>query len=284
MNVIKLTGGLGNQLFQYAFGQHLARKEQCEVFYDISSFNNQPDFLDKRKFELSCIDLKIPIINDTNFNNFQALSRNKKIVSSLKHLIYGSKCDFLRIPEYLTPISNFLPHYMHNKYYSGYWQTYKYLQSADMHTEQGFNLKKEYESQLLNTHYKKEINSSNSISLQVRRGDYLNVGNVICDLDYYKKSVRYFANKISNPVYFVFSDDIAWCRRELDLDAQLIFLEPNLQLPFEDMKLMSLCKHHIIVNSSYGWWGGMLNYKNRKIIVSPKRWKNELNLKSFVKI
>ncbi|MDB2370080.1 alpha-1,2-fucosyltransferase [Gammaproteobacteria bacterium] len=284
MNIIKLTGGLGNQLFQYAFGQHLARKEQCEVFYDISSFNNQPDFLDKRKFELSCIDLKIPIINDNNFNNFQALSRNKKIVSSFKHLIYGSKGDFLRIPENLTPISNFLPHYIHNKYYSGYWQTYKYLQSTDMHTAQGFNLKKEYENQLLNTHYKKEINSSNSISLQVRRGDYLNVGNVICDLDYYQKSVRYFANKISNPVYFVFSDDIEWCRRELDLDAQLIFLEPNLQLPFEDMKLMSLCKHHIIVNSSYGWWGGMLNHNNRKIIVSPKRWKNKLNLKSFIKI
>jgi hypothetical protein len=284
MFIIKISGGLGNQMFQYCFGRYLKHYYKSEIFFDISSFDEQPEFLDERKLELSSLEIDIPIIDVDFFTRFKKLSNNKKILSSFKHLILGIKDEIVWIPESLISASYYLPSYIQNRYFSGYWQSIRYLNTQYFDFKKGFKLKKDYQKELLNHSYKDTICNSNSVSIQVRRGDYLNVGNLMCDLRYYRNALANIEKSVRNPKYFVFSDDIEWCQTELDIGAELIFIKPNENLPFEDMHLMSLCKHNIIVNSTFGWWAALMNDNTDKVIISPKKWKNELNLKSFIKL
>ena len=284
MFIVKISGGLGNQMFQYCFGRYLKHYYKLDIFYDVSSFDKQQEFLDKRKFELSSLEIDIPIIDVDFFTRFKGLSNNKKILSSLKHLMLGSKNEIIVIPESLISASYYLPSYIQNRYFLGYWQSIKYLNNKYFDFNKGFKLKNDYQKELLNYSYKDIICNSNSVSIQVRRGDYLNVGNLMCDLKYYRNALANIENRVRNSKYFVFSDDIEWCQTELDIGAELIFIKPNENLPFEDMHLMSLCKHNIIVNSTFGWWAALMNDNDDKVIISPKQWINELNLKSFIKL
>lgn len=284
MNVVKLTGGLGNQMFQYVFGQHLSKKFGIEIIYDISSFENQPDFLDHRKLELTCFNFPTPIVDHKAFSDFKALNKSQKFISTIKSFLKFSNDDFFSINESMIKISWLLPKRIKNKYYLGYWHHIKYLHSAEIDLVKTFALKPEFHKQLTNGHHKQDISNSSSVSIQVRRGDYLNVGTVICGPEYYSNAIEYINKKISNPKYFVFSDDIEWCKKNLNFNAEVIFIEPNLSLPFEDMQLMSMCKHNIIVNSTYGWWGTILNEHRKKITIAPKLWINPLNLKTFIKL
>ena len=284
MFVVKITGGLGNQMFQYLLGRHISKKYNSNVFYDISSFKNQPEFLDKRKFELSCFDLPIAIVDGRSFEDFKNLNKIEKVLDILNAIFKKDSKSFLPINEFLIRLSPLIPKYIKNRYYLGYWQDTKYFSDLNMNLSKVFNLREELHDQLINHSHKKDIKAQNSVSLQVRRGDYLKVGDVICNEEFYKKSIEYINQKIKNPIFYVFSDDIDWCKKNLKYSEKFVFIEPNLSMPFEDMHLMSQCKHNIIVNSTYGWWGAMMNDNKEKIIISPRKWKNKLNLPNFIKI
>ena len=171
-----------------------------------------------------------------------------------------------------------------NRYYFGYWQTKRYFSIAQQKRPIVFELSKTCSNLLKNQHHFDQIQKTNSISLQVRRGDFLGENEWICDLDYYERAISVINNKIENPKFFIFSDDIEWCKKELKFNVDMTFIEPNINLPFEDMLLMSSCKHNIIVNSTYGWWGTTLNLNKEKICISPLKWSHHLNSKDFIKV
>ena len=284
MRVIKITGGLGNQMFQYLFGQYLSSKYQIEVKYDISSFENQPDFLDKRKCELFSFTFDLPIIDNKDFTDFKQRSNSGKILHFLKNILTKPSTTFLPIPEAFYRISCLVPNFISNRYYFGYWQTKRYLSIAQQEQSIVFELSDAYSNLLKNQHYIDQIKSANSVSLQVRRGDFLSANEWICDLNYYERAISIINKKIKNPKFFIFSDDIEWCKKELNFNVDMTFIEPNINLPFEDMLLMSNCKHNIIVNSTYGWWGTSLNLNKEKICISPLKWDHHLNSKDFIKV
>lgn len=120
------------------------------------------------------------------------------------------------------------------------------------------------------------ILKTNSVSIHVRRGDYLSdpaLGNLISK-QYYIDAINYIKNKVNNPTYFIFSNDIEWCRQNLDLE-NCYYIDWNKgKESYRDMQLMSLCKHNIIPNSSFSWWGAWLNNNLEKIVVAPQRWIN----------
>jgi hypothetical protein len=118
----------------------------------------------------------------------------------------------------------------------------------------------------------------NAISLHVRRGDYANnpktkATHGLCSLDYYQASVRQMAQKVARPHFFIFSDDMEWVQGNLKIDFPCVFVEHNRGAEsYNDMRLMSLCKHHIIANSSFSWWGAWLNPNMEKIVIAPRKW------------
>ncbi len=169
------------------------------------------------------------------------------------------------------------------KYFVGYWQNNKYLNSLNYDFIDFIRCKSEHKN-IETKPLAQMILNSNSVSLQVRRGDLLNVGRVICDKKYYKRAIDFLNNKVGDIELFIFSDDIEWCKRNISIQENQFFIEPNISNPFADIYLMSLCKHNIIVNSTFGWWGAALNNNPTKITISPKIWDHPLNLKEMIKV
>ena len=161
------------------------------------------------------------------------------------------------------------------KYFSGYWQNEKYFKDIENDVRNAFKFpeldKKNLELSML-------IRNTQSVSVHIRRGDYLlsqnsALANVCTDL-YYKNSFSYVIKTIKNPHFFVFSNDIEWCRKNLKMHNVTFVDWNNGEDSYKDMQLMSLCKHNIIANSSFSWWGAWLNEYNKKIVCVPNTWYN----------
>jgi hypothetical protein len=114
--------------------------------------------------------------------------------------------------------------------------------------------------------------------MHVRRGDYASnpktgATHGLCSLDYYEEAIRYISERVEQPIFFIFSDDINWVKCNLKVDFPCQYVDHNKSMEsFNDMRLMSLCQHHIIANSSFSWWGAWLNPGQKKIVIAPRRW------------
>ena len=164
-------------------------------------------------------------------------------------------------------------------YFIGYWQNYNYIKNNAEKIKNifSFNLNKldKNNKELLNN-----IENNNSVSIHIRRGDYLNKNNFdkfanICNEKYYLNAINYIEKNIENPKYFVFSDDIEYCKYLFKEINNIFYVQNNKgKDSYWDMFLMSKCKHNIIANSSFSWWGAFLNSNNNKIVLAPNKWFN----------
>lgn len=161
-------------------------------------------------------------------------------------------------------------------YLDGYWQSEKYFADATAVLRDDFAFRQPMSE--VNAAWAERIARCMAISLHVRRGDYVSdpkTRGILgpCSLDYYRSAVCYVAERVATPKFFVFSDDIAWARDHLDIDFPCHYIDHNRGAEsYNDMRLMSLCRHHILANSSFSWWGAWLNPSAGKIVVAPKRW------------
>ena len=166
-----------------------------------------------------------------------------------------------------------------NEYLIGYWQTERYFYPIRWEILKAFTFPS-FEPGSKNESLGKELQQENSVALHIRRGDYLEIGNTsgICTIDYYKKAIAHIKEKVSPKVYSVFSDDIDWCIGQFGAiisDSDIRYVNWNKgKESFRDMQLMSLCKHNIIANSSFSWWGAWLNQNPEKIVIAPSLWMN----------
>ena len=244
--LIKLNGGLGNQLFQYAHARDLELHSE-KIEFDVSFFHGNRAAVDTaRNFKL---------------NNFNIRTRAK--FSPKKHSII----DVLDKVKRKIGI-NVEVFYQNEKYFS---------KSTDVIREE-LTLKNPLSTKTLEWQ-KAILTSNNSTSLHVRRGDYVsdsktNSYHGTCDVEYYKKALETLVGKIGNKniEIFVFSDDITWAKDNLTFPYSTRFVsDPNIP-DYEEMYLMSLCKHNIIANSTFSWWGAWLNKNPNKIVIGPKQW------------
>jgi hypothetical protein len=167
---------------------------------------------------------------------------------------------------------------------SGYWQSEKYFSDAIGVIRDTFAFRRPPSG--LNNSLATQIAAQNAtaISLHVRRGDYVHKAAVSqthgsCSLSYYDAAVRHMASHVKTPHFYVFSDDTDWVRANLNMPFPHVFVEHNRgSASYEDMRLMSLCRHHIIANSSFSWWGAWLNADPEKIVVAPDKWFNNENV------
>ncbi|BEG97882.1 alpha-1,2-fucosyltransferase [Bacteroides sedimenti] len=256
------SGGLGNQMFQYAF--YLSLKEKgLNVDIDLSLYS----FIDMHNgYELPSI-FCIP-----NGTNDKSLNIKLRIIYLRILLKFKPKKIIYIDPFYFTNIPFNKNNY---KFLFGYWQSEKYFENIREIILRKF-IFRSIDSQ--NIKLSDQIKSENSVSLHIRRGDYLNnsLYSDICTDEYYCSAINFMLNKLDNPVFYVFSNDIKWTKNYLkrfSIKHKIVTLNHG-KKSYQDMFLMTNCKHNIIANSSFSWWGAWLNDNKDKIVVAPKKWMN----------
>ena len=272
MIVVHIIGGLGNQMFQYAFGYAVAKETQQKLKLDIFSFASYS--LRTYMLKYYGIDTSIATMEDIyklkyiNENLLQKIFRKLKRNSKPLAKTYYKESHFY-FDENVFKIKD-------DCYFEGYWQSEKYFLKYREDLLREFTLKNELHHESKNYHNK--IAQSETVSLHIRRGDYvtnLHINNFhgTCSLDYYKNAVKVIEKKVSQPHFFIFSDDLEWAKKNLDFIKNITFVELGDDVPDHDeMMLMSFCKHNIIANSSFSWWGAWLNQNTEKIVIAPKKW------------
>ena len=242
MIISKIQGGLGNQMFQYAYGKHLSYKYNTEIRFDIRFYDL--NLTPKREFLL---------------NKFPNTFPNTDINISLVGPIYPIVDDF-NYRELPKPVGS-------NYYLDGYWQSEKFFKESEDLIREDFKPSEKILDKISNT----PLVDTNTISLHVRRTDYLNSNDYhpIQSAEYYQKAIEIIGDY---DYIFVFSDDIKWCKDNLKFD-NMIFIDGFNEL--EDLFLMSMCKNNIIANSTFSWWGAWLNNNPDKKIIAPTKWFGE---------
>lgn len=280
MVITNLIGGLGNQMFQYAAGRALSLKRDLPFRLDISGFANyglHQGFELRRLFSSTA-----EIANEADVSGvlgWQSSPVIRRVVSRPSMVAFRRK-SFVVEPhfQYWPGIKNVSS----DCYLAGYWQSEKYFSEVATRIRSDFSFQRPLKHE--NAELAKKIDRTSAVSLHVRRGDYVN--NVkaaatyhLCSLDYYNASIRYVADRVWKPYFYIFSDDITWVKNNLKMGFPCQYVDNNQGADsYNDMRLMSMCQHHIIANSSFSWWGAFLNSSVEKIVVAPNRWfSNEIN-------
>jgi len=280
MIVVKLQGGLGNQMFQYAFAKMLAVSNNTGLQIDTSFLALTIEKNTTRELNLNCFKAKLDLINQNQLNIFltndskpflqRMIQKIKKTFSNSVDLSNTFKLNENQIQFDKTKIKN-----NKNIYIDGYWQSEQYFINISSIIKNEFEFKIEpnaYYSELID-----KIITSNSVSIHIRRGDYIhnsltNSFHGTCSIEYYNEAIEYLGNKVSNVQFFMISDEIKWAKEVFGHYSNIHFVENNKGADFEDMRLMSLCKHNITANSSFSWWGAWLNNNPNKKVIAPKTW------------
>jgi len=285
MIISHIIGGLGNQMFQYAAGRALSLKCECDLLLDISAFTN---YGLHQGFELQRVfNCTTGIATETDVRKVLGWQSP----SFVRRIVLRSSMEKFRSEEFVVE-----PHFQYwsgindlteDCYLYGYWQTEKYFAAEAEQIRKDFTFKLPMESN--NAELAQHISQVNSVSLHVRRGDYVsNSKNIathgLCSLEYYLVAIQHIAKHIECPHFFIFSDDIAWVKDNLKIDFPHQYVDHNYGAEsYNDMRLMSMCKHHIIANSSFSWWGAWLNPKVDKVVIAPKCWfANKTNIQDLI--
>jgi hypothetical protein len=278
MIIVRIIGGLGNQMFQYALYRSLKEKGR-EVKMDLSGFAN---YGLHNGYELSSIfEVKESIASEHEIKMLSDSSED--FFNKAKRKLMGRKKSHFIQQEF-----RFLPQVieLENVYLDGYWQSEKYFKDNKDAIKNDFQFKNTLDAH--NQEIVNKMNQTNSVSIHVRRGDYISdsqaakVHGGITTLAYYKKAIDMINDKVDHPVFFIFSDDIAWVRENIN-PQNSYFIDWNQgKDSYKDMQLMSSCKHNIIANSSFSWWGAWLNKNDSKIVVSPNKWFNTKNAEDVI--
>ena len=268
--IIKLGGGLGNQLFQYSFARALSLKHNRDFALDISWYKNP------KKYYFNC-----SILNFNIVENYPPSFIRKYLDLVAKYrCLYAINKIFNR-----SLISKLLPRQMSERQFNaqktlkkdsmvlvGYWLKLEYFDRYVDMLRKEFTPKNKLTDK--NAGYLKKIESSNSISVHIRRGAYVSDPEIYnayfhTSPDYYSRAISYMARKIKNPVFFIFSNEIGWAKENLRIDYPAVFVDSD-GPDFEHLFLMSRCKHNIITSSSFSWWGAWSNDNKSKIVIAPK--------------
>lgn len=301
MKIVNVIGGLGNQMFQCAFAIALRERWKEEVrvdthhyHYIFSKYSHGNNFY-HNGYEIDKIFTKTGLKKASVWNilkvsyyvpNF-VLSRivRKVFPTRKKEFIQGAK-DAFNFNE--TPLKE-----GKYAYYEGYWMCASYIESCRNEIIKAFEFP-EFSTKE-NEEIAQKLSSDSSVTIHIRRGDYLNASNVanICTLEYYRKAILEARKVIEKPTFFIFSNDQEWCMENLKdefRDAEVHFVTNNKgPESYRDMQLMSLARCNILANSSFSWWGAFLNGREDQIAYVPYKWMNDRNtdgmyLKNWIKI
>ena len=268
-----VCGGLGNQMFQYAAGRALALRHKTGLQLDLSSYQSRRHFETSRSFELHNLAIEVEPASPLTSVGFRLARRSSRTLR--------------RLSGWDTKREQFISHYNaafealpDDSYIYGYWQSWRYFSPvAD-------RIRKELQPRVAlsaeSSEVERIIKATNSLSLHVRRGDYVtskstNNFHGVLDLDFYASAVSHVQERVSNVQAYVFSDDLDWCKEALaSLPLPMTFVDVNRgEDSWQDLFLMAACRHNVVANSSFSWWGAWLGDdadQGHRIVIAPKKW------------
>lgn len=279
-----MGGGLGNQMFQYALGRHLTIKNNQILKIDYSRYSpvRQGENTDGRNFGLNHFNINITPADQKDIKKHYKYYRYdtwiNRFLSRINKVKFYKKA-YYEIPFVVEPANNcqiFDPNILNYKYtdsyFRGFWQSEKYFKDIRDILLKDFTVKTapdESNSALL-----QEIDEKTSVSLHIRRGDITYTESTVGTLpfDYYTEAIAHLTGKIKNPHFYIFSDDMDWVKKNFKIDFPTVYVQNSVEKDYEDMRLMSHCKHHIIANSTFSWWGAWLATYPEKIVIAPERY------------
>lgn len=272
MIIIKIFQGLGNQLFQYALSRSLQMRHGVPVKLDLTwydEYSNHRTFgLDKfnTKFEIATYEEATQVKNGIYPNKLLQLLNNKLLLFKKYYQQPYFKEDLSRLDSNISKINS-------RTYVEGYFSSdyfFKDYREVLMKELTLINQPNE-----INQKWIEKMKSSNSVALTVRRGDFIgNPLHDVCDINYFHRAIHEITKYVENPVFFIFSDNLEWTKENLNMDKAHFFMGHNFPNFYEDMRLIRNCKHHIIPNSTFSWWGAWLGDDSDKIVIAPKTWLN----------
>jgi len=262
MIIVRIIGGLGNQLFQYAMARSISEKLGIEFKLDISGFENYKLHNGYRLNQFNIIENIATNEEIKKFRGYEGIFRrilNKLGLDIKRPESYYQEKFYMRYNEGV---------FSDNFYFDGYWQNCRYFEDI-----REILLKELTPKNISNQAklYLKTIDE-NSVSIHIRRGDYLKLQNIynILSVDYYQEAIQILNKTHKHLNFFVFSDDIEWCKNNLNIEAT--YIEKTTDI--DDVFLMSKMGFNIISNSTFSWWGAWLN-ENNKIVITSKKWFNK---------
>lgn len=274
MIIVRLKSGLSNQLFQYAFGRALAEKTGQPLFFDNTYFEEvKRDTI--RLYELSKFKVEAncsiaPLLKYRYIKN-KFLRKIMPIFGMSEPVRFFNETHFYYDEQVIHKCGSGI------NYYDGYWQSPRYFNAIRPILLEELRLKSSLSP--FSLALSEVIRGENAVFVHVRRGDYAQnkkISNIhgLCTLEYYQQAVEFLLKEGKDVKFYVFSDDMAWTKANLKIDAKYVhYVEHTSDATnHEDLYLMSICKHHIIANSSFSWWGAWLNEYPSKRVVAPKEW------------
>jgi hypothetical protein len=282
MIIVRLSGGLGNQMFQYAAGRQLAHLLGSGLKLDTSLFDTPAPGDTPRRFELGGYAISAGMATGEERRICRELGRIK--VTPLFRLLqrcgrYPSRGGIRYYRELGFRFDCRLETLPDNLCLEGFWQSEKYFSSIGDIIRQELTPLKELSGH--NARLAERIAATNSVSLHIRRGDYVSNPAAMsyhgtCTLEYYAGALELIARRVERPHLFVFSDDPAWAAENLKCAMPTTFVDHNdADNGQDDLELMRRCRHNIIANSSFSWWGAWLNEHPGKTVIAPLRWFRE---------
>ena len=290
MIFLKLTDGMGNQMFQYAYARYLQSIYGGRIYLDITKLGNKH----VRSYALSYFKLNKDVVIPPLFLQYASRLYTKIVRLFFNRILRVS----LRSEKGYSTFIRFLGYYTSDepiKYYAfkrtiypikfvrGFFQSPKYFENIKALIQTEFELKVAISPELNNL--KKELDSVNSVCLHIRRGDFALYDRFqICNEAYYQQGIEYMKSNVNNPVFYIFSnthEDIEWIKQNIHLNGDIRYVDME-NKDIEDFYLMQQCKHFILSNSTFSWWAAYLARHKRKIIVAPSPWiKNENNVEDI---
>lgn len=273
MVIVKLMGGLGNQMFQYAFGRRLAHERQALLQMDGTYFESQS----QRRYQLGCFRIQAVFTAAMSLSDiaWEELEHRQVAVRTKTCLIGRGRGTLVREHRYFRYDPRALEA-QGDIYLDGYWQNEKYFEPIAHLLREEFTFAKEPSEK--NREILKQIHDAEAIAIHVRRTDYstnriTNQVHGVLGLSHYYTCIRRVAEAVGKPHFFVFSDDPEWVKNNLRIDHPYTVIDHNRPPDdHEDLRLMSACRHFVIANSTFSWWAAWLSAYSGKRVFAPRRW------------
>jgi len=274
--VVRQNGGLGNQLFQYAAGSYYAQRYGATMRMVHDPAKRAFSLGHPRPFLLSRFSIQSPVSESRPWERI-ALSTQWQLAPLRELVVRASGAQFYweKPAKFYTFLED-LPVESGTRtlYLAGYWQTYKIAGALGSELRAELTFRKQPEGRNLEM-LGRIRDARNAVSLHMRRGDYTMaaLGNIALPMEYYKRAIARVKERMDEPTFFVFSDEMEFARANLPAGLKTVFVDHNDNwTAHEDLRLMSSCRHHILANSTFSWWGAWLNPSEDKLVLAPRQW------------